>query len=268
MSDVAFEFGPEIEKLSAALVEFQGTVGAVAKTKTAKVQMKSGGTYSYNFADLADVIASTKEARVAAGLGVVQMPINGLDGGVTIVTTVLHTSGQWMRSSLTMYSNDSSPQGIGSLISYGRRYCYSAALGICTEDDDDGNAAQGHDAKTGAKGRAEGKAPAAPADRGTAPKSAASAAPAGTSATPKPNPPPHHYEVDPVVMAKVTRLLNELGWAKPHAVNWLKKHFQADSMAKLTSDQVVAVAEKLEMEAEVMHAEQERLAAEAEKGAK
>lgn len=174
MSDTAgcleFEFGPEIDKLSAALVAFQSQVGPVSKTKTARVRMKAGGEYTYDYADLADVIASTKDARTAAGLAVIQMPTGG-DGEIVIVTTIVHTSGQWMRSSLKMRATDSSPQAIGSLITYGRRYSYSAALGICTEADDDGNAAQGHDAST--KGRAEGKAP--------APRVASATSAAGTS---------------------------------------------------------------------------------------
>ncbi len=64
-------------------------------------------------------------------------------------------------------------------------------------------------------------------------------------------------------MAKATRLLNELGWAKPHAVNWLKKHFQADSFSKLTADQSVTAVEKLDMEAELALADKEKRAAEA-----
>lgn len=168
LTPLMFEFGPDLDKLSAALVTFQGKVGPVAKTKTAKVQMKSGGSYTYDYADLADVIASTKEARAAAELAVVQMPVNS-DRGITIITTILHSSGQWMRSSLTMFTGDSSPQAIGSLITYGRRYSYSAALGICTEADDDGNAAQGDPNKkwvAGPKGAAEGKAPAPNGNQG------------------------------------------------------------------------------------------------------
>lgn len=148
-----FEFGPELDKLAGALVTFQGKVQAVAKTKTAKVPTKSGGSYSYDYADLADVIASTKDARQAAGLAVVQMPV-GSGTSITVVTTVLHSSGQWMRGKLTMRPEDTRPQTIGSLITYMRRYCYSAALGISTEADDDGAAAQGRGPDP--KGRAGG----------------------------------------------------------------------------------------------------------------
>ena len=155
---LAFEFGPAIDELASALVIFQDKVNAVAKTKEAKVKMTNGGEYKYAYADLADVIASTREARTAAGLAVVQMA-TGDGNAITVVTTVLHKSGQWMRGLLTLRPADAKPQTIGSLITYMRRYSYSAALGICTEADDDGNAANGHDASFGKRG-AEGKAPA------------------------------------------------------------------------------------------------------------
>lgn len=268
-----FETSTEIDKIAVALAKFQGDVKPVPKDKIAKIPGRDGRVgYEYSYADLATIIEATKEERKAAGLAVTQWVIG--EGEVTIITLLLHTSGQWIKGWLTLEPADGKPQTIGALVSYMRRYTYSAPLGISTEDDD-GNSAQDQAATIRQRERRE------PAGRfydNASPKGDHSGGPrSATSSTTHPEIPrtttsqsagtaSKHHEHDPVIMAKITRLLNELGWAKPHAVNWLKKHFQADTFASLTADKVERVAEKLEMEAEAAKAEVERKAAAATKG--
>lgn len=245
---MTFEMSTEIKDLAAALAKFQGKVSPVPKDKTAKIPGRDGRAgYEYDYADLATIVEATKEARAEAGLSVSQW-ILGTGAEITVVTMLCHSSGQWMRGSITLEPADGRPQTIGSLSTYLRRYSYSASLGISTEADDDGNSAQNTAANI------QRREP--PPRQGHGPVT-----PTGPNTSQ-----PRHHENDPVIMAKITRLLNELGWAKPHAVNWLKKHFQADTFANLTADKVERVAEKLEMEAEAAKAEVERKAAAATKG--
>ena len=239
-----FETSPEIGALAEALAKFQGKVSPVPKDKTAKIPGRDGRAgYEYDYADLATIVEATKEARAEFGLSVTQF-ITGTGAEMTVVTQLMHASGQWIRGSIEMEPADGRPQTIGSLSTYLRRYGYSAALGISTEADDDGNSAQNTAATIQRRERTNAP-PVRPQQLPPAAK---------------------HHESDPVVMQKITKLLNELGWAKPHAVNWLKKHFQADTFANLTADKVERVAEKLEMEAEAAKAEVERKAAAATKG--
>ena len=49
---------------------------------------------------------------------------------------LLHESGQWVRSKLKMPVTKADAQGIGSTITYGRRYGLSAICGIAQYDDD------------------------------------------------------------------------------------------------------------------------------------
>ena len=62
------------------------------------------------------------------------------DGHATLETVVLHDSGEWMAgvSGSPLQKND--PQGVGSALTYLRRYSLSGFAGIAQEDDD-GNAA-------------------------------------------------------------------------------------------------------------------------------
>jgi len=55
----------------------------------------------------------------------------------------MHQSGEWISGELEMTPVKSDPQGIGSAITYARRYTLASIAGVATEDDD-GNAASGN----------------------------------------------------------------------------------------------------------------------------
>ena len=57
-------------------------------------------------------------------------------GSISLRTTLMHSSGQWIASQLTMKAENVSPQKIGSVITYARRYALAALLGVGQEDDD------------------------------------------------------------------------------------------------------------------------------------
>lgn len=62
--------------------------------------------------------------------------------GVSVTTRITHVSGQWMEyGPLCVPLDKPNAHGVGSAITYGRRFSLSAALGIVADDDDDGNAA-------------------------------------------------------------------------------------------------------------------------------
>ena len=54
---------------------------------------------------------------------------------------LMHSSGQWMRSNVSVRAAKPDAQGLGSAITYLRRYSLCAMVGIAPGDDDDGNAA-------------------------------------------------------------------------------------------------------------------------------
>lgn len=144
----------QIDKLAAALSKAQGEMKHPGKNKTATVPMKAGGKYSYNYADLADVLDAIRAPFAANGLSLLQVPFNDGPRAVGVITRIMHASGQWMEAPpLFMPCGDGRPQDIGSAITYGRRYTASPMAGITSDDDDDGNVAQGNAAETGARAR-------------------------------------------------------------------------------------------------------------------
>lgn len=160
------ESSPEIGALAKALALAQGAIRAAEKDR-------ENPFFNSAYATLASVWEACRGPLSAHDLSVVQQPINDGDR-VGVVTTLLHSSGQWMRSTLYAKPKDATPQSLGSAITYVRRYALAAVAGVAP-DDDDGNAAQGR----GAEGKADSAPPKPPVPRANTVKAT------GAKATPE-----------------------------------------------------------------------------------
>lgn len=87
------------------------------------------------YADLASVIDCSREVLTAHGIAVSQ-GVENEEGKVAVTTRLMHTSGQWIESSVSAQPKGQDPQAVGSVITYLRRYGYTGLVGIATEDDD------------------------------------------------------------------------------------------------------------------------------------
>jgi hypothetical protein len=66
--------------------------------------------------------------------------------GLMLVTTLLHSSGEWISGEMPVLTKDASPQAQGSGLTYARRYALAAIVGVY-QTDDDAEAAQGRKAE-------------------------------------------------------------------------------------------------------------------------
>ena len=98
--------------------------------------------FKSKYADLGEVWRVVQAAFMPHGLSVVQVPETAEDGSVVLTTMVIHESGEWIAGTMPVRVTKDDPQGIGSGITYARRYALSAMCGVVTEDDD-GEAAMG-----------------------------------------------------------------------------------------------------------------------------
>jgi hypothetical protein len=128
-----------IGDLAAALAKAQAEVGTVHKDS-------ANPFFKSNYASLAAVWEATRPILSKHGLSVVQLPSHD-ESGYYVETMLMHGSGQWIKSRTYMKPAKDDPQGIGSLISYARRYALQAVTMVCP-DDDDGEAAMGRNAPT------------------------------------------------------------------------------------------------------------------------
>lgn len=128
--------------LVAALARCQAKFPPIVKSQTATVPTKSGGQYSYAYADTADVLAAVRPVLAAEGIVVSQYTeITELDG-VVLITTLMYSLDEGMSSRFPLHIAGLNAQGVGSLMTYHRRYQLCALLGVHpVGDDDDGNLA-------------------------------------------------------------------------------------------------------------------------------
>lgn len=148
----------EVGDLAAALALAQATLENATKDQANPLT-------NSRYADLAQILDLARAALPPHGLSFIQAPFV-LDDQTVLVTTLLHTSGQWLRSVTPVNASktlkggeviaDLTMQGLGAAITYARRYALAAMLGIGQEDDD-GNTASG---RTGNAQQAQSKPPA------------------------------------------------------------------------------------------------------------
>lgn len=124
-----------IAALAAALAKAQGEMEGAAKANV-------NPHFKSKYADLASVWDACREPLSKHGLSVLQ-PVSADGARVTVTTILAHSSGEYISEALTMTAAQNTPQGVGSTITYGRRYGLASMVGIAPEDDD-GNAASGH----------------------------------------------------------------------------------------------------------------------------
>lgn len=89
------------------------------------------------YASLAAVMSVCREPLAKNGLAIVQLPrLTTSPGVVELETMLTHESGQYISTVWQMAPPKTDPQGLGSCLTYMRRYMISAMLGIAQVDDD------------------------------------------------------------------------------------------------------------------------------------
>jgi len=121
-----------IASLAAALNKAQAEMSGAKKSA-------KNPFFKSNYANLEEVINCVKEPFADNGLSFVQFPISG-DGVAGVETIIMHESGEFISGEFMLKCSKNDPQGMGSAITYARRYGLQSACGVPSEDDD-GNAA-------------------------------------------------------------------------------------------------------------------------------
>lgn len=134
-STTAHEHSPTLGALAKALATAQGKLEGAKKTAQ-NPHLKN------KYATLADVWDACRAQLSAVGLAVVQTMLPSGERSVVVRTLLVHESGEWIASTLTMPVSKPDAQGYGSAITYARRYALAAMVGV-TPDDDDAEAAVG-----------------------------------------------------------------------------------------------------------------------------
>jgi hypothetical protein len=122
-----------IGELAKALAAAQGEMNAASKDAT-------NPHFKTRYADLASIMDACRGPLTKHGLAVTQLPGRDEAGQVTLTTTLMHASGQYISSTIGVRPAQENPQVVGSILTYLRRYTLASVVGVVS-DDDDGEAA-------------------------------------------------------------------------------------------------------------------------------
>jgi hypothetical protein len=145
MSETAAARPSETALLQAALSKAQADFPPIERSRKVKVKTRTGGAYEFSYAPLNAILAATRPILAKHGLALSQ-GLRAFGESIVLRTTLTHSGGGALSDEWPLpFREGMSPQEIGSLLTYARRYALSAMLGIASEEDDDANAAAGQE---------------------------------------------------------------------------------------------------------------------------
>lgn len=202
----ALEHSPALGKWAEAMAQAQSEI---ENAKADSENPHFGSTY----ADLASIIAAVRAPLAKAGIARHQALFTR-NGEVGVRTSLIHVSGEWMASTVWC-PFEGTPQKLGSVVTYLRRYSLAAAVGLAQEDDD-ANAAEG-------------------------------ARPKARRSITKPEiAPPSGPALEPKTQARIKILQKELGIPDDEWRGKLQQYYEVSSSADLSAEEAEDLIGRLE----------------------
>jgi hypothetical protein len=130
----------DISKIALALVKAQAAMPAVGKEG-------NNPAFRSKYMTLDGILSVAVPVLTANGMALVQgsevvaKDDNDRPVSITVESRLIHESGEWIASSATIPVSKPDAHGMGSAITYGRRYSVASLLGIMAGEDDDANGA-------------------------------------------------------------------------------------------------------------------------------
>lgn len=132
----------QINEVISALAKAQGMMAPA-------IFNKKNPHFGQKYADFTSCMDACRLPLSQNGLAIVQA-CQTIDGKLFLVTMIAHTSGQWLKSEFPLNPSKQDSQGIGSAMTYAKRYSLCGILGIVADedgDDDDGETSVGRSNK-------------------------------------------------------------------------------------------------------------------------
>ena len=150
----------QIGEISKALAKAQGKFSAAVKSS-------QNPAFRSKYADLSSVIDATLEHLNSEGITCMQHPAleykqiseGNVEAYITVTTRLLHSSGEWIESDLSIPAvqrDRFDAQSCGSALTYACRYALQSIC-VVPREDDDGNAATGRGTHEAAQAVAQKK---------------------------------------------------------------------------------------------------------------
>ena len=125
------------------------TIGAIAPALIKAQSQMQGITkegknpaFKSKYVTLDSILDTLRPILTSNGLMLTQgsTPPWGVES-ITVESRIIHASGEWISTTVTIPVTKPDAHGLGSALTYGRRYSVSALLAISADEDDDANGA-------------------------------------------------------------------------------------------------------------------------------
>jgi hypothetical protein len=130
-----FQTSEKTDLIDDAIAKTQAEIGAAIKDK-------QNPAFRSDYSSYDSVLEACRPALVKNGIALTQWPIHSSDGRVHLLTR-LALKGQWIHCIFSISLDKQNAHGYASAITYLKRFCLSAILGIPSEHEDEGNLAAG-----------------------------------------------------------------------------------------------------------------------------
>ena len=118
-----------INEIAAAMAKAQGSIVVAGLSK-------ENPFFKSRYADLAEICRVSRAPLSMNGLAMSQS-VQEDNTGMWLVSLLMHTSGQYLSSNVRIKPIKNDVQSLGSYITYMKRYCWAALIGVVTGDEDD-----------------------------------------------------------------------------------------------------------------------------------
>lgn len=122
-----------IDQIAASLCKAQAEFRSIEKDSI-------NPHFKNRYASLAAILEAVRPILMKNGLSIAQLPTidKTTEQNPCLETLLIHVSGQWIASHTPLILSKNDMQGMGSAITYARRYGLTALLGVAADEDDDG----------------------------------------------------------------------------------------------------------------------------------
>lgn len=145
---------PTPSPLFAAILEVQKAATTLPKDRSVTVKTKTGGEYTYSYTPLDTIVEKVGPLLAANGLVWITKPSFNAQLGPTLIYKLAHApSGEAEGGEMPLMLAEEDAQGMGSALTYMRRYALCAVLNLVAEMDDDGQRASSGGGGGGWKGK-------------------------------------------------------------------------------------------------------------------
>lgn len=133
----------QIDKIAGALAKAQAAFTNPPRNREVMVRSDKG-SYTFAYATFDAILDVVRKPLTENEMSYTQTVEFSEDGKPRVVTTLMHSSGQWIGSTLPLMADRPGNQAFGSALTYAKRYALTALLGVAADEDDDANGADGN----------------------------------------------------------------------------------------------------------------------------